>query len=125
MNKVVHFELPAEDMERAKKFYEGVFGWKVEPVIPDYSMAYTQEVDDKFMPKEAGAINGGIQKRDDILKTPTIVLEVDNIEEKLKEAEDAGAKIIMQPIDVMGRLIHARILDTEGNIVGIIQNKSN
>lgn len=121
MNKVVHFELPAEDMERAKSFYEKVFGWKIDPIMPEYSMVYTQEVDDNFMPKEVGAINGGIQKKDDILKYPAIVMEVEDIEVKLKEVEEAGAKIIMRPVDVMGRLLHARIIDTEGNVLGIIQ----
>ncbi|MGZ7109599.1 MAG: VOC family protein, partial [Methanobacterium sp.] len=30
MSKVIHFEIPAEDPERAIKFYEDVFGWKIE-----------------------------------------------------------------------------------------------
>ena len=67
MDKVVHFEIPADDTGRAKKFYEDVFGWQINKVpMPgmDYSMVTTVETADKQMPKTAGAINGGLMARD-------------------------------------------------------------
>ena len=64
MNKVQHFEIPADDMSRAKKFYAEVFDWEFEDYpMPgmEYSAIYTTEVDKKTrMPKVAGSINGGL-----------------------------------------------------------------
>jgi len=59
MNKVVHFEIPFDNSERAQKFYKDVFGWQINK-FPDmyYYIAITAETDQKTMvPKEPGAIN--------------------------------------------------------------------
>ncbi|HLD97427.1 MAG TPA: VOC family protein [Candidatus Nanoarchaeia archaeon] len=61
-NPIVHFEIPAEDVQRAKKFYEKTFGWKIEKFqLPEdeYWAVYTTEVGSDMKPKEPGAINGG------------------------------------------------------------------
>jgi len=60
MDKVVHFEIPADDLERARKFYTSVFGWKMESVPEmEYILIGTTLVDEKGMPTEPGGINGG------------------------------------------------------------------
>lgn len=59
MDKVVHFEIPVDNVEKAKKFYKDVFNWEVESYPGmDYTMCRTVAIDDKHMPKEVGAING-------------------------------------------------------------------
>ena len=60
MNKVVHFEIPYDDQERAQKFYQDVFGWQITKFAGmDYHIATTTETDETTMkPKESGAING-------------------------------------------------------------------
>ncbi len=126
IDKVVHFEIPAEDVERAKKFYEGLFGWDIQKAgeMP-YWIVKTVETDDNQMPKEAGAINGGMLKcdgeNDPGSKFPTIVIDVKNTEEYCKKVESAGGKIIMEPKKVSDMGIYARIQDTEGNIIGLWQ----
>ena len=59
MNKVIHFEIPVDDVERAKKFYGSIFGWQLkdEPEM-DYVMVTTVETGEHG-PKVPGAINGG------------------------------------------------------------------
>ncbi len=60
MNRVVHFEIAADDMDRAKKFYEMVFGWKIEDWKGgqfEYGLITTGDV------KEPGSINGGLMRR--------------------------------------------------------------
>ena len=58
MDKAVHFEIPADDLERAQKFYKSVFGWKMEQFPEmEYIMIRTTPVDEKHMPVEPGAIN--------------------------------------------------------------------
>ncbi len=130
MNKVVHFEIPADDLKRADKFYQDVFGWKIVPApMPggEYHMAYTVDVDEKYMPKEVGAINGGLVKRDTSAKTPVIVINVTSVEEHLKKVAAAGGKVAM-PTQKVGDIgLYARVTDTEGNIIGVWQDlpKSN
>lgn len=59
MGKVVHFEIPADDVERAKKFYGSIFGWEADDVPGmDYTMVRTVAVDERQMPKEPGATTG-------------------------------------------------------------------
>ena len=124
MDKVVHFEIPYDDLERAKKFYSATFGWKIN-TMPEmhYNIVHTTEVDEKQMPKEKGAINGGMYKRDsESCSTPVLVINVKNIDESLKKAEKMGAKIFKNKVSVGGMGLYAQVKDTEGNIIGIWQN---
>jgi len=92
MDKAVHFEIPYDDLDRAKKFYTNVFGWKIN-TLPEmnYNIVHTVEVDEKQMPKESGAINGGMYKRDEkSAQGPVIVMNVKNVDEAVKKAEKAG-----------------------------------
>mgnify|MGYP001592987139 CR=1 FL=1 len=125
MDKVVHFEIPADDTGRAKKFYEDVFGWQINKVpMPgmDYSMVTTVETDDKQMPKTAGAINGGLMARDSTGPYPVLVIDVVNLDESLKKIEAAGGKIVMPKMQVADMGLYARVTDCEGNIIGVWQN---
>ena len=66
MNSVMWFEVPYDDSDRAQKFYKDTFGWQINK-IPDmeYFMAMTTESDPQTMqPKNPGAINGGMFKKD-------------------------------------------------------------
>jgi predicted enzyme related to lactoylglutathione lyase len=66
MNPVVHFEMPAIDNKRVKRFYENVFGWKMTQLgkdMGDYILATTSPLDENNMHKNKGAINGGFYKK--------------------------------------------------------------
>jgi predicted enzyme related to lactoylglutathione lyase len=59
VGKVVHFEIPADDVERAKGFYGSIFGWQLDDVPGlDYTIVRTVDVDERQLPTEPGAING-------------------------------------------------------------------
>src|SRR5439155_1411802 len=66
-SRVVHFELPADNVERAKTFYKQAFGWDISQYPGmEYQGVVTTATDDKTrMPKEPGAINGGMTNRKD------------------------------------------------------------
>ncbi|MCI0562888.1 MAG: VOC family protein [Nitrososphaera sp.] len=125
MNKVVHFEIPFEDEERAKKFYQNVFGWQIlKAPDMDYNMVTTVETDQQtMMPKTPGAINGGLMKKDQTGTHPVIVIDVPDVDGHLKQIEEAGGKVIMPKIPVGEIGLYARVADTEGNIIGIWQNR--
>ena len=119
MDKVVHFEVPADDVERAKEFYKKVFDWKLIDFNPGYTIARTVECDDKNMPLEKGAINGGIMKREDIAKAPVIVINVPSVEEYFKKIEEAGGKKLTDKKEIPNMGYYAYVSDPEGNVIGI------
>lgn len=125
MDKVVHFEIPAEDLERAKKFYSEIFDWKLEDMPNmDYVMVSTVEKDEQNMPKEVGAINGGIFKISASGKHPIVVINVKDIESYLLKVEKYGGMVLMEPQKIGDMGLYSRFVDTEGNIVGLWQNLS-
>ena len=126
MDKVVHFEIPADDMNRAKAFYEKTFGWEIN-LIPSfgYAIIHTVKVDEKQMPKERGAINGGIMQRKQI-KNPVVTINVADIGKACKSVEKNGGKIILEKFKVGDMGYSAYFQDCEGNALGLWQEiKSN
>ena len=124
MNPVVHFEMPAEDKQRVKKFYEQAFGWQMQilgPEMNDYVLATTTPADDKGRPKDPGAINGGFYQKTAEYKEPSIVIAVDNLETSMELVTKAGGKILNQPMDIPGIGKFDSFIDTEGTRVGMLQ----
>lgn len=120
---VVHFEIPADDMDRAREFYRSAFGWDVEDVPGmDYAMLLTTPVDEDQRPKDPGAINGGLFKREGPMTAPTVVLAVEDIDAALATVQRCGGETVVprQPVMEMGFTAYVR--DTEGNLVGLWQN---
>ncbi len=123
MDKVVHFEIPTDDMARAQKFYADLFGWKITEVPGrDYHLLFTVETDPKGLPKQPGVINGGMKKREEPGEGPVVVIKVVSIEESLKKITAAGGKTVLstQPVGDFG--LYARFTDSEGNVVGLWQD---
>ena len=122
MDKVVHFETPADNVERAVKFYKETFDWKITPV-PEmkYTLLGTVEVDKNNMPKELGAINGGLMERSFGIKGPVLTINVDNIDASIQKIQNKGGKIIQGKMEVPNIGLIAYFQDTEGNTLGLIQ----
>jgi predicted enzyme related to lactoylglutathione lyase len=115
MPRVVHFEIPADEPERAVKFYESVFGWKIErwqgPV--DYWLVTTGEA------SEPG-IDGGIERRGEGVVTRNII-DVADVDEYARKVEAAGGKVVKPKTPLAGVGWYAYCADTEGNVFGIMQ----
>lgn len=123
MDKVVHFEIPADDLERAQKFYKNVFGWKMEQFPEmEYIMVGTTPVDENHMPTEPGSINGGMMKREDFFTSPVITINVENIDDAMKKVKKMGGEVIRGKMQVGDMGLAAYFKDTEGNIIGLWQN---
>ena len=123
MAKVNHFDLPAEDAERASHFYEHIFGWNVFKVptdAMDYWMMNSTRMDSDGKPKmEEGVINGGIYKKDNDQQRLTVYITVDSMDETIGNIESHGGRIVVPKTQVgeMGYMAH--FMDTEGNMVGL------
>jgi predicted enzyme related to lactoylglutathione lyase len=118
-NRVVHFEIPYDDGDRARSFYEQAFGWQLMP-MPE--MGYTLVMSGpsgEEGPTEIGFINGGMMQREGPYTAPNIVIDVVNLERALKAVNEAGGTTVSerQPVGDMG--FTAYVKDSEGNLVGL------
>jgi uncharacterized protein len=122
--RVVHFEIPADDRNRARDFYQSAFDWNISEV-PDinYNMVMTSPVDDQGMPAEPGSINGGMFAREGDLATPVITVEVDDIDAALEKIGSLGGSTVIAKQAVMDMGFAAYFRDTEGNVMGLWENK--
>ena len=121
MPRVVHFEIHAEDPERAILFYSGLFGWTFShwagPM--DYWLITTG-------PDEQPGINGGLVRRMGAIDGTAVIayvctVDVASVDESLARAVELGGQVALakMPIPGMGWLAYAK--DTEGNIFGMMQ----
>lgn len=121
MPRVVHFEISADEPERALDFYANVFGWKMQKWDgpQPYWLAVTGE-------ESQPGINGGIYKRDDQMSFNTHITTIDvpSIDEFSALVTEHGGKIMMPKFPLPGVGYLAYCQDTEGNVFGLIQMES-
>jgi predicted enzyme related to lactoylglutathione lyase len=119
MARVIHFEIPMNDPDRAVAFYQKVFGWKIEKWAGpmEYWMVKTGDE------KEPG-INGGMMKRGNV-QTTTNTLGVESVDASVATVTKAGGKLIMPKTPIPGVGYFAYCEDTEGNLFGLMQADAN
>jgi predicted enzyme related to lactoylglutathione lyase len=119
--RVVHFEVPFDDGDRARSFYKTAFGWDIMPMPElNYTIVSTGPSGDQG-PTEPGYIGGGMMERSDPFKGPVIIVDVDDINATLAQVEELGGKTVRprQEIGQMG--FAAYFTDPEGNLMGLWQ----
>ena len=115
MLRVIHFEIPAENTERAVNFYRRAFGWKIEKYgSMNYWLVTTGE------DTESG-INGAIAEKDETHPTTINTVSVPSYDEALKKIKEAGGRVLTPKMTVPNVGYMAYCKDTEGNIFGIMQ----
>ena len=123
MGRLVHFEIHAEDLDRAAAFYSAVFGWTFTVYQPGFYSLITTGPDG-----EPG-INGGLIKR----KGPApaegapvfgyvCTIDTADLDAALKAAAANGATEALPRQAIRGVGWLAYVKDTEGNILGMMQN---
>jgi predicted enzyme related to lactoylglutathione lyase len=119
-NPIVHFEIPADDVARARTFYEKVFGWKIRqfpmpPGGPEYYGVTTRKDGED-------GINGGLMKRNMPGQPFANYVNVKSIDDFLARIEANGGSVVMPRHEIapgMGSIAVFR--DTEGNMMGLYQ----
>lgn len=120
MNRVIHFEIQADDIDRAKKFYENALGWKI-------NQAMSKEeggVDYWLFDTGTGpGIGGGMYKRpeDDKIYTYDCTILVKDIDKAMEAVKANGGEIIKEKSEISGVGLFATAKDTEGNRFGLMQ----
>jgi predicted enzyme related to lactoylglutathione lyase len=125
MRKVVQFEIPADDVDRATRFYRSIFGWRLTNVPGmDYTSVVTTPVDEESqLPREPGAINGGLYRRSaDLPSTPVLTIDVESVDDALKQIEAAGGSVVQPRTELPGMGAFAYFTDPEGNTLGLWEN---
>lgn len=114
MAKVFHFEIPADDVERAKKFYGELFGWSFEKLTEgDHWMITTNG---KF------PLNGGLLPRQHPEQKVTNYVDVPSVDEYTTRAKRLGARVVVEKRPVRGMGYYSVCKDMEDNTFGIWQN---
>jgi len=116
-NDVVHFAIHADDCERARRFYEGVFGWRFEAWgPPGFWLIRTRE----------RGVQGALHERHEPVTGTGMIgfectISVEDVKEMRGRIERAGGAILTEPFHIEGVGTVLRFSDTEGNVVGAMQ----
>ena len=120
--RVVHFEIPFDDGDRARAFYSDVFDWQIQ-TMPEmqYTIVSTGPSGDQG-PTEPGYIGGGMMQRQEPVGTPVITLAVDDIDKTMAAIEEHGGSSVAPKMAVADMGFAAYFRDSEGNLMGLWQN---
>jgi predicted enzyme related to lactoylglutathione lyase len=120
---VIHFEIPAKNVEKLRTFYSELFGWKITraPGPIDYWMIETVPVNELGMTIRPG-VNGGMYKKDQLPLKPVNYILVEDVDDYIQKIKDLGGTITQQKQEVPGVGWIAQALDPEGNPVAILQS---
>ena len=124
LNKtIVHFEIPADDVEKLKSFYEELLGWKfIHTSMPgmEYWMIHTVPTDENGMIQAPG-INGGMYKKENPMQKPLNYISVKDVDSHLKKLVSLGGTVVAETMKIEGVGLIAIGLDPEGNFVALLQ----
>jgi predicted enzyme related to lactoylglutathione lyase len=127
MDGVNLFNLPVDDMSRAKEFFSKTFGWTfmATGMDGDHHFATTVPTNEMGQPTEPGGINGGLIQRGAYEQQMTsIFIEVKPIDSTLEKVETNGGKIVLTKVPIADFAYLAQIKDTEGNLISLWEEKN-
>ncbi len=116
MSRVIHFDITADDPERAMQFYATIFGWEFQkwdgPM--DYWLITTG-------PEDQPGINGGMSRREPDMPSANTI-DVASVDECVARVTEQGGTVVSPKMAIPGVGYMAYLTDTEGNVFGIMQN---
>ena len=117
MGRVIHFDIAADDPQRAIKFYESVFDWEITPAEGPfrYWLVSTGA-------EEEPGIDGGLAVRDAAWQRITCFVDVASLADTLAKVRAQGGKVIRPKTVIPGVGYIAACEDTEGNVIGIMES---
>jgi uncharacterized protein len=122
MPTIVHFEIPSDNLERTKKFYTDLFGWKIEKMPGTDQREYwtfATTTNDKGGSNNGGGeqrtLSGGMLERQMPQEPIMIYIGIDSVTEYSNKVERLGGKVIKQKTEVPGYGWFAICTDTENN----------
>jgi uncharacterized protein len=123
LNTLSFFAINADDVPRARRFYETVFGWRFEPWgPPNFYLIETG--------KEQAGVRGGLQERRELARGQKMIgyectISVANIDQAIRAIEANGGRVAAPKFHIPTVGTVAYFFDTEGNVAGLIQPEGN
>ena len=129
MPTIVHFEIPSDDLERAKAFYKELFGWNIEKWSGNETGDSSEGMEYLLITTTDSngnkALSGGMMKRQNPQQQGMAnYIDVTSVNEYSAKIEKLGGKVVMQKTPVPGMGYFAVCLDTEGNRFGMWETDS-
>ena len=121
-NNVAFFAINADDVPRARKFYETVFGWGFEPWgPPNFYLIETGE-------QPVTSLHGALQERRELVRGQKMIgfectISVDDIDRTIRDIEANGGRLAAPKFHIPTVGTIAYFFDTEGNVAGISQRE--
>lgn len=114
MARVIHFEVPVDDPDRALAFYREALGWEISGLggPADYWLATTG-------PEDQPGINGALTRRSEM--SAWIHVGVDSVDDAVRRIEESGGEAITKKMPIPGVGYMAYCRDTEGNAFGVYE----
>jgi uncharacterized protein len=113
--QLTHIEFPADDLDRARRFYSELFGWQLNemPGYEGYLLFNTGSAE----------IGGGIGRRgDSVGEQVRIYAEVDSIDDLLPRVSELGGSVNTAKTEIQGQGWYAVIIDSEGSELGLYES---
>jgi len=115
MPAIAHFDLPADDLERARKFYTELFDWKIEKVEGPFEYYSIETTDLEGNP----GVAGGMGLRGSPEQRITNFVEVTSVDEYCDRVKELGGMVLQTKMPVPGYGYLAVCMDTEENTFGL------
>ena len=117
MGRVVHFEITADEPDRAAEFYRKVFNWEVTDWggPSRYLLVSTG-------PSDTAGINGAITERQDPPQAVINSIDVDSWDQAARAVSEAGGEVLTEKTAIPGVGYFAYCRDTERNLFGILES---
>jgi hypothetical protein len=113
--QITHIEFPADDLDRARRFYSELFGWQLREMegVPGYLLFNTGSAD------SGGAIGERGKSTGEQLR---VYVTVDSIDDTLQRVPELGGSVTTPKDEIPGQGWYAAIADSEGTEVGLYEN---
>ena len=128
MNRVVHFEIHAKDLDKMQQFYNDVFGWKITNLGPQMGNYRMVETGENEPAEKWPGINGGITPRmgepaasGQAVNAYVCTISVDDLDVYIDKVKKAGGSMALDKMDVPGVGWLAYCKDIEENVFGLLQ----
>jgi predicted enzyme related to lactoylglutathione lyase len=107
--RIVHVNIPCTDLNRAQRFYEGVFEWSFTPNTEDYVLF-----------SDRGGIGGGLTLRTKPVEGGVMFfVDVEDIPSALEAVGRSGGSVVLEKTPVGGPGFYSVFRDSEGNLIGL------
>jgi hypothetical protein len=116
--EITHFEIPARDPEKLRKFYSGVFGWKFKNAAAMNMQYWNINTGTRHRP----GVNGGMYKKGSKRETLVLYIGTPDLNESMAEVERAGGHITVGKKETAEHGFTAIGTDPEGNAIGLFES---